>query len=97
MMRQRTRLLRGRILETLKAYRELPAADVQISQLWAIIGDFDRDSIEAQVAYLIEKQYVADATRRLDHRHRAGVETVRITTEGIDLVEGVTTDDAVEF
>lgn len=96
-LRERTRILRGRILEALSQYRRVAAADVQITQLVSVLGDADRSEIEVQVSYLIDKGYVADATRRLDHRHRIGVHAVCITTSGIDLVEGVTADDAVVF
>lgn len=96
-LRERTRILRGRILEALAQYRRVAAADVQITQLVSVLGDGDRSEIETQVDYLREKGYVEDATTRLDHRHRVGVQAVRITAAGIDLVEGVTEDDAIVF
>lgn len=97
MLRERTRILRGRLLEALKHYRDLAAGDVQITQLVSVLGAGDRSEIETQVSYLLDKGYVEDATRRLDHRHRVGVQAVSITTRGIDLVEGVTEDDAIVF
>lgn len=97
MLRERTRIMRGRILEALQHYREIAAGDVQITQLVSVLGDGDRSEIETQVGYLIEKGYVEDATTRLDHRHRVGVEAVRITAAGIDLVEGVVADEAIVF
>lgn len=97
LMRERTRILRGRILEALSMFRSRAVEAVQVTQLESLMRDHRRDEIETQVSYLREKGYVEDATTRLDHRHRVGVEAVRITAAGIDLVEGVVADEAIVF
>lgn len=96
-MRERLRILRGRILETLCMYRSRAVLDVQITQLESLIRDHRRDEIETQCGYLAEKGYVVDATRRVDHRDRRDVGAVRITAAGIDLVEGTIADEGVVF
>lgn len=97
LMRERTHILRGRILEALSMFRSQAVEAVRVTQLESLLRDHRRDEIETQVGYLREKGFIADATTRLDHRHRVGVEAVRITAAGIDLVEGVVADDAIVF
>ena len=97
MLRERTRILRGRILTVLSMFRSKDIEAVQFTQLESLLRDHRRDEIETQCGYLIEKGYAADATGRLDNRDRRDVEAVRITTNGIDLVEGTIADNGVVF
>lgn len=97
LLRERTRILRGRILEALHRFFTLGRPVVQITQLETLLRDHRRDEIEAQVKYLIDKGYAADATNRLDKRDRRDVEAVRITATGIDLAEATIDDEGVTF
>jgi len=96
-LRDRTRILRGQICEALNQFARLLKPVVQITQLESLLRDHRRDEIETQINYLIAKGYAADATHRLDHRDKRGVQAVSITARGIDLVEGTITDEGVVF
>lgn len=97
--REQSRILRGRILEILHEYFGVGALVVGRGQIERLVDGFSAAEVDMAINYLSMpgKEYIRDATKRLDHLDRSPARDFGITAAGIDLVEGGRTDEGVVF